>query len=107
MTETGNEDTSIAIANGVLQAIAMGTFIYVTFFEILQEEIDPDDSSLTKIFFVAAGFSLMALLGLIPEQQLQQQTAAAAVAAGLIGGLTYNNDSMMTSANLDVTPAGS
>jgi len=67
MTETGSEDKSIAIANGILQAIAMGTFIYVTFFEILQEELDPEDTSLGKIFFVAAGFVLMALLDLIPE----------------------------------------
>ena len=69
MTETGSEDNAIAIANGILQAIAMGTFIYVTFFEILQEEIDPDDTSLGKICFIAAGFALMALLDLIPEEQ--------------------------------------
>lgn len=70
MTEVGaGNGGSIDIVNGVLQAIAMGTFIYVTFFEILQEELNPDDTDLAKICFVALGFFLMALLTLIPEEQ--------------------------------------
>lgn len=68
LTELGGEDGKLAMANGILQAIAMGTFIYVTFFEILQEEIDPNDTSLGKIFFIFAGFVMMALLDLIPEE---------------------------------------
>jgi len=67
MTEVESTSGNIDIANGLLQAIAMGTFIYVTFFEILQEEVDSDDTSLGKIVFIAAGFALMALLNLIPE----------------------------------------
>jgi zinc transporter 1/2/3 len=69
MTETGSDASSIEIANGVLQAIAMGTFIYVTFFEILQEEVNPEDTSICKIVCIAAGFVMMALLDLIPEEQ--------------------------------------
>ena len=67
MTEIESTDSNVDIANGILQAIAMGTFIYVTFFEILQEEVDSDDTSLAKIVFIAAGFALMALLNLVPE----------------------------------------
>ena len=69
MTETGHQSRELDISNGILQAFAMGTFIYVTFFEILQEEVDPDDTSVAKIFFIALGFCLMALLTLIPEEQ--------------------------------------
>ena len=67
MTEVESSSGNIDIANGLLQAIAMGTFIYVTFFEILQEEVDSEDTSLGKIVFIALGFALMALLNLIPE----------------------------------------
>jgi len=67
MTEIESTSGHVDIANGVLQAIAMGTFIYVTFFEILQEEIDSEDTSLGKIICIAAGFALMAVLNLIPE----------------------------------------
>jgi zinc transporter 1/2/3 len=72
MTELGTGGSGVEIANGLLQAVAMGTFIYVTFFEILQEEVDPDDTSLAKIAFIAVGFTLMALLDLIPEEQIEQ-----------------------------------
>lgn len=68
MTEVGAESTPLEIANGVLQAFAAGTFIFVTFFEILQEEIDPHDTSIGKIACVMAGFMTMALLQLIPAE---------------------------------------
>jgi len=68
MTEAQSTGSSVDIANGLLQAIAMGTFIYVTFFEILQEEVDSEDTSLGKIVCIAAGFAIMALLDLIPEE---------------------------------------
>jgi len=67
MTEVDSSSGIVDIANGILQAIAMGTFIYVTFFEILQEEVDSDDTSIGKIVFIAVGFALMALLNLVPE----------------------------------------
>lgn len=68
MTEVKSSGSNIDIANGLLQALAMGTFIYVTFFEILQEEVDSEDTSLGKIVFIAVGFAIMALLDLIPEE---------------------------------------
>lgn len=69
MTETGQQGSWLDVANGILQAVAMGTFVYVTFFEILQEEVSPEDTSIGKIVFIALGFIMMALLDLIPEEQ--------------------------------------
>lgn len=67
MSEVGATSSALDIANGVLQAFACGTFIYVTFFEILQEEINPHDTSIGKVTGAALGFIAMALLTLIPE----------------------------------------
>ena len=69
MTEVGRDATTVMAANGVLQGIAMGTFIYVTFFEILHEELESADTSFAKILCVAGGFVMMALLNIIPEGQ--------------------------------------
>ena len=68
MVELGGESNSIEIVNGFLQSLATGTFIYVTFFEILQEELCDDDTSLRKVLFVFLGFALMAALSAIPEE---------------------------------------
>lgn len=67
MSEVGAESNELEIANGVFQAFAAGTFIYVTFFEILQEEIDPHDTSIGKVTAVFIGFMSMALLMMLPE----------------------------------------
>lgn len=57
----------IQLANGILQAFAAGNFIFVTFFEILQEEIHPDDSSVGKVASAFLGFALLSLVELIPS----------------------------------------
>jgi hypothetical protein len=67
MTEVGAESTEMEIANGVLQAFASGTFIFVTFFEILQEEIDPHDTSIGKVVCALCGYLTVSLLVLIPD----------------------------------------
>lgn len=69
LVEVGGQSNSLNLVNGILQGISTGTFIYVTFFEILQEEIDPHDTSLSKFFSVFAGFLVMAALCAIPEDQ--------------------------------------
>ena len=69
VTEMG--DTNAAkfdLMNGILQGIATGTFIYVTFFEILQEEMDPHETGIAKAFAVLVGFVVMAALCAIPEK---------------------------------------
>ena len=67
MTEVGTESAELEIANGILSSFACGSFIFVAFFEILQEEITPHDTSIGKIVSVAIGFAMIALLILIPE----------------------------------------
>lgn len=69
IVEVGHESNTLNILNGVLQGIATGTFIYVTFFEILQEEIDAHDTCISKVFSVFVGFALMAALCAVPEEQ--------------------------------------
>ena len=67
--ETGGEGSVMLDAtNGILQAVATGVFIYVTFFEILYGEITHHSTSITKLLFLFMGFMCMALLGLIPEE---------------------------------------
>jgi len=66
MSEVGRPTATMGIVDGVLQAFATGTFIFVTFFEILQEEIDPRDTSISKVTSALAGFIVMSLLVMIP-----------------------------------------
>lgn len=66
MSEVGEPSTAMGVVDGVLQSFATGTFIYVTFFEILQTEIDPRDTSIGKVTSALAGFMVMSLLIMIP-----------------------------------------
>ena len=70
VVELGDPSRTLDIVNGVLQSLATGTFIYITFFEILQEEIMPGESSLLKLFSVIIGFCMMAALCAIPEENV-------------------------------------
>jgi len=45
------------ICNGVLQGIAGGTFLYITFFEVLPHELNKPGSRLWKVFFVILGYA--------------------------------------------------
>jgi len=45
------------IANGILQGIAGGTFLYITFFEVLPHELNVPSHRLWKVLFVMLGFS--------------------------------------------------
>ena len=51
--------------SGTLQGIAGGTFIYVTFFEILPPELNTPSNRLWKVFFIALGFAVMCCVVLI------------------------------------------
>ena len=66
MSEVGEPSQAMAVVDGVLQAFATGTFIFVTFFEILQEEINPRDTSVGKVTSALVGFGVMSLLIMIP-----------------------------------------
>jgi len=51
------------ICNGLLQGIAGGTFLYITFFEVLPHELNVPNKRLWKVFFVIIGYS--AICGLL------------------------------------------
>ncbi|XP_063435825.1 zinc transporter ZIP1-like [Mytilus trossulus] len=59
--------TTSSLAEGILQGIACGTFLYVTFFEILQHELGKPDIRLIKTFFIFLGFMCMSGLFLIHD----------------------------------------
>ncbi|XP_060079049.1 zinc transporter ZIP3-like [Ylistrum balloti] len=67
VTSTGSADDSAQnISSGILQSLAAGTFLYVTFFEILQKELS-NGYSLLKVFLTLVGFAAMALLKLLDK----------------------------------------
>lgn len=51
-----------ALVQAVLEGLAAGTFVYITFLEILPHELNSPDRQLPKVLFILLGFSLMAFL---------------------------------------------
>ena len=94
MTETGHQSNELDVTNGVLQAFAMGTFIYVTFFEILHDEIDSEDTSVVKVLFIALGFAMMALLTMIPEENIPQSLNNTSLYHTLLNNTPLSNTSL-------------
>lgn len=56
------ELTSGALVQAVLEGLAAGTFIYITFLEILPHELNSPERQLPKVLFILVGFSTMAAL---------------------------------------------
>lgn len=50
------------LSNGIIQALAAGTFIYVIFLEVLPLEINSNHDKLLKVFFMFFGFIVIAAL---------------------------------------------
>lgn len=46
-----------SVLSGVLQGIACGTFLYVTFFEVLPHELNNSDLRTPKMIFIILGFA--------------------------------------------------
>ncbi|KAG7232829.1 hypothetical protein INR49_008059 [Caranx melampygus] len=51
-----------ALIQAVLEGLAAGTFIYITFLEILPHELNSPGQQLLKVLFILLGFSIMAAL---------------------------------------------
>ncbi|KAL2088319.1 hypothetical protein ACEWY4_015218 [Coilia grayii] len=49
-----------ALVQAVLEGLAAGTFVYITFLEILPHELNSPERQLPKVFFILIGFSVMA-----------------------------------------------
>lgn len=58
VTESEDE-LSQSVASAVLQSVATGTFIYVTFFEILQREYEGGKPDMRKVLCTIVGFALI------------------------------------------------
>ncbi|XP_036399669.1 zinc transporter ZIP1 [Megalops cyprinoides] len=52
--------TSGALIQAVLEGLAAGTFIYITFLEILPHELNSPERQLLKVLFILLGFTVMA-----------------------------------------------
>jgi len=50
------------LCSGVLQGIAGGTFLYITFFEVLPHELNLPQNRLWKVLFIILGFSCICAL---------------------------------------------
>lgn len=62
-------DSRISVLiQGLLQGIACGTFLYVTFFEILPHELNSSDIRLIKVVFLILGFSTVTAVVFINEK---------------------------------------
>ena len=55
----GSTQQSSSLASGILQGIANGTFLYVTFFEIFQQELAERGSRLIKVLSMIVGYSVV------------------------------------------------
>ena len=53
------------LCNGILQGIAGGTFLYITFFEVLPHELNLPHNRLWKVLFVILGFSCICAIMLL------------------------------------------
>ncbi|KAJ3593830.1 hypothetical protein NHX12_006164 [Muraenolepis orangiensis] len=51
-----------ALIQAVLEGLAAGTFVYITFMEILPHELNSPERQLLKVLFILLGFSVMAAL---------------------------------------------
>ncbi|XP_070765117.1 zinc transporter ZIP1 [Enoplosus armatus] len=51
-----------ALIQAVLEGLAAGTFVYITFLEILPHELNSPGKQLLKVLFILLGFSVMAAL---------------------------------------------
>lgn len=54
-----------ALIQAVLEGLAAGTFVYITFLEILPHELNSPERQLPKVFFLLIGFSVMAALSFL------------------------------------------
>ncbi|KAK0144422.1 Zinc transporter ZIP1 [Merluccius polli] len=54
--------TSGALIQAILEGLAAGTFVYITFMEILPHELNSPEKQMLKVLFILVGFSVMAAL---------------------------------------------
>lgn len=72
LVEEFGHNVNSSIVNGILQGIACGTFVYVTFFEILPHELSDSKNNLFKLLSLILGFTMVCcVLFLDPSEAAQ------------------------------------
>ncbi|XP_068127604.1 zinc transporter ZIP2 [Hyperolius riggenbachi] len=61
---TLKKSSVISLAQAILEGIASGTFVYVTFLEILPQELNSGQRPLLKVLFIMIGFTVMAVIAI-------------------------------------------
>ncbi|XP_049837772.1 zinc transporter ZIP1-like [Schistocerca gregaria] len=78
--EEFSHNVNSSVINGVLQGLACGTFVYVTFFEVLPHEINRGGNRLTKVLVLLLGFSFICgILFLEPSDNTHSETSSLTV----------------------------
>ncbi|CAI9574226.1 unnamed protein product [Staurois parvus] len=54
----------VTLVQTILAGIASGTFVYVTFLEILPQELNSGERPILKVFFIIIGFTVMAVIAI-------------------------------------------
>ncbi|XP_034049647.1 zinc transporter ZIP1 [Thalassophryne amazonica] len=54
-----------ALIQAILEGLAAGTFVYITFLEILPHELNSPERQLLKVIFILLGFSVLAALNFL------------------------------------------
>ncbi|XP_068127290.1 zinc transporter ZIP3 [Hyperolius riggenbachi] len=62
MAIESNQNLASSITSVLLQGIAAGTFVFVTFFEILAKEFEDKYDRLLKVLFLVLGYAVLAVL---------------------------------------------
>lgn len=65
------KNLNFSVINGLLQGLACGTFVYITFFEILPLELNKRHDRLLKLISLLFGFSLITLVILYQSQHIK------------------------------------
>lgn len=52
----------VNLASGILQSLAAGTFLYVTFFEVLPHELNTNKDRILKLLCIIVGYTIMTLM---------------------------------------------
>ncbi|XP_072269861.1 zinc transporter ZIP2 [Pyxicephalus adspersus] len=61
---TLKKTTVVSLVQTILEGISSGTFVYVTFLEILPQELNSAERPLLKVFFIIIGFTIMAVIAI-------------------------------------------
>lgn len=61
---TLKKSSIVSLVQTILEGIASGTFVYVTFLEILPQELNSGERPLLKVFFIIIGFTVMAVVAI-------------------------------------------